>query len=136
MRVLQVSFLSAFALELLATISTAIIAVEVGLRLLYGQMAFREALFLLVLAPEFYLPLRLLGMRFHAGMSGTAAARRIFEVLDTPAPDRSAAAAELADEGPPSREPGRDGRELQPSSSGTCPTPIPGARSPPFNTSI
>jgi ATP-binding cassette subfamily C protein CydCD len=89
MRVLQVSFLSAFALELLATISTAIIAVEVGLRLLYGHLAFQEALFLLVLAPEFYLPLRLLGMRFHAGMSGTAAARRIFEILDTPAPDRS-----------------------------------------------
>jgi ATP-binding cassette subfamily C protein CydCD len=88
MRVLQVSFLSAFVLELLATMSTAIIAVEVGLRLLYGHMAFREALFLLVLAPEFYLPLRLLGMRFHAGMSGTAAARRIFEILDTPAPDQ------------------------------------------------
>jgi len=46
MRVLQVSFLSAFALELLATISTAIIAVEVGLRLLYGHLVFREALFL------------------------------------------------------------------------------------------
>ena len=89
MRVLQVSFLSAFALELLATISTAIIAVEVGLRLLYGHMAFREALFLLVLAPEFYLPLRMLGMRFHAGMSGTAAGKRIFEILDTPAPDGS-----------------------------------------------
>jgi len=88
MRVLQVSFLSAFALELLATISTAIIAVEIGLRLLYGHMDFREALFLLILAPEYFLPLRLLGMRFHAGMAGTAAARRIFEILDTPAQDR------------------------------------------------
>jgi len=64
LKVLQVSFLSAFALELLATISTAIIAVEVGLRLLYGHLAFREALFLLVLAPEFYLPLRALAPDF------------------------------------------------------------------------
>ena len=86
LKVLQVTFLSAFALELLATISTAIIAVEVGLRLLYGQMQFQEALFLLILAPEFYLPLRMLGLRFHAGMSGTTAARRIFQILDTPVP--------------------------------------------------
>jgi ATP-binding cassette, subfamily C, bacterial CydCD len=86
LKVLQVTFLSAFVLELLATISTAIIAVEVGLRLLYGQMQFQQALFLLILAPEFYLPLRMLGLRFHAGMAGTSAARRIFEVLDSPAP--------------------------------------------------
>ena len=86
LKVLQVTFLSAFALELLATISTAIIAVEVGLRLLYGQMQFQEALFLLILAPEFYLPLRMLGLRFHAGMAGTTAARRIFQILDTPVP--------------------------------------------------
>lgn len=86
LKVLQTTFLSAFALELLATISVAIIAVEVGLRLLYGQMAFQEALLLLILAPEFYLPLRMLGMRFHAGMQGTSAARRIFEILDTPVP--------------------------------------------------
>ncbi len=84
LKVLQVTFLSAFALELLATISTAIIAVEVGLRLLYGQMQFDEALFLLILAPEFYLPLRMLGLRFHAGMAGTSAARRIFQILDMP----------------------------------------------------
>jgi len=83
LKVLQVTFLSAFALELLATLSTAIIAVEVGLRLLYGQMQFQEALFLLILAPEFYMPLRMLGLRFHAGMAGTTAARRIFQILDT-----------------------------------------------------
>lgn len=88
LKVLQVTFLSAFALELLATISTAIIAVEVGLRLLYGQMQFREALFLLILAPEFYLPLRMLGLRFHAGMAGTSAARRIFQILDTKTENR------------------------------------------------
>src|SRR5512142_953244 len=84
LKVLQVTFISALALELLATISTAIIAVEVGLRLLYGQMQFQEALFLLILAPEFYLPLRMLGLRFHAGMAGTSAGRRIFQILDTP----------------------------------------------------
>ena len=80
--VLRVTFLSALVLELVATISTALVAVEVGLRLLAGGMTFQPALFLLLLAPEFYLPLRMLGLRFHAGMSGTSAARRIFEILD------------------------------------------------------
>ncbi len=86
MAVLRVTFLSALALELLATLSTAVIAVEIGLRLLYARMEFREAFFLLILAPEFYLPLRMLGMRFHAGMAGTSAAKRIFEILDLPSP--------------------------------------------------
>jgi ATP-binding cassette subfamily C protein CydCD len=89
--VLRVTFLSALVLELVATISTAIVAVEVGLRLLYGHLPFQQALFLLFLAPEFYFPLRMLGLRFHAGMSGTAAAVRIFEILDTPVPARPAA---------------------------------------------
>ena len=82
MGVLRVTFLSAMVLEMVATLSTAVVAVQVGLRLLYGQLAFEQALFVLVLAPEFYMPLRLLGLRFHAGMQGTAAARRIWEVLD------------------------------------------------------
>ncbi|HEX2991744.1 MAG TPA: thiol reductant ABC exporter subunit CydD [Anaerolineales bacterium] len=82
--VLRITFLSALALELLATLSTAVIAVEIGFRLLYARMEFREAFFILVLAPEFYLPLRMLGARFHAGMSGTTAAKRIYEILDTP----------------------------------------------------
>lgn len=81
--VLRVAFLSAFALEMIATISTAIVAVQVGLRLLYSQLDFERAFFVLVLAPDFYLPLRLLGTRFHAGMSGVAAAARIFEILET-----------------------------------------------------
>jgi ATP-binding cassette subfamily C protein CydD len=87
LRVLRIAFLSALTLELLATLSTAIVAVEIGLRLLYARMDFQQALFILVLAPEFYLPLRLLGLRFHSGMSGTSAARRIFEILDTPLPE-------------------------------------------------
>src|SRR5512141_1944929 len=84
--VLRITFLSALALELLATLSTAIIAVEIGFRLLYARMEFHEAFFILVLAPEFYLPLRNLGARFHAGMSGTTAAKRIYEILDAPLP--------------------------------------------------
>jgi ATP-binding cassette subfamily C protein CydCD len=80
--ILRVTFLSALVLELVATVSTALVAVEVGLRLLYGHMVFQQALFLLLLAPEFYIPLRMLGLRFHAGMAGTSAARRIFEILD------------------------------------------------------
>jgi ATP-binding cassette subfamily C protein CydCD len=82
--VLRITFLSALALELLATLSTAVIAVEIGFRLLYARMEFFEAFFILVLAPEFYLPLRMLGARFHAGMAGTSAAKRIYEILDTP----------------------------------------------------
>lgn len=82
--VLRVAFLSALALELLATISTALVAVGLGLRLVYARIPFQQAFFLLLLAPEFYLPLRLLGTQFHAGLSGVSAARRIFEVLETP----------------------------------------------------
>jgi ATP-binding cassette, subfamily C, bacterial CydD len=83
--VLRVAFLSALVLELVATISTAVVAVEVGLRLLYGRLAFGQAFSVLLLAPEFYLPLRLLGARFHAGMTGVEAGKRIFQVLDMPA---------------------------------------------------
>jgi thiol reductant ABC exporter CydD subunit len=85
MQVLRVTFLSALALELLTTLSTAIVAVEIGLRLLYAKMDFLPAFLILVLAPDFYLPLRQLGLRFHAGMSGATAAKRIFEILDLPA---------------------------------------------------
>ncbi len=87
MRVLRVGFLSALSLELLATLSVAIVAVEIGLRLLAGGIGFEQALFLLVIAPEFYLPLRNLGAKYHAGTEGKAAAERIFEVLDTPIPN-------------------------------------------------
>jgi ATP-binding cassette subfamily C protein CydCD len=84
MSVLRVTFLSALTLEMASTLSTAVVAVEIGLRLLYGQLSFEQAFFVLILTPEFYLPLRLLGAKFHAGMSGAAAAKRIFEVLDQP----------------------------------------------------
>ena len=84
MGVLRVTFLSALILEMVATIGTAIVAVGIGLRLLYGRLEFEQALFVLLLAPDFYLPLRLLGTRFHAGLSGLAASQRIFHLLDTP----------------------------------------------------
>jgi ATP-binding cassette subfamily C protein CydCD len=84
MQVLRVAFLSALVLELVSTLSTALIAVGIGVRLLYGQIAFIDAFFVLLLAPEFYLPLRMLGTRFHAGMAGVSAAERIFQVLDLP----------------------------------------------------
>jgi ATP-binding cassette subfamily C protein CydCD len=86
MSVLRVTFLSALVLEMVSTLSTAVVAVEIGLRLLYNQIAFEQAFFVLLLAPEFYLPLRLLGTHFHAGMSGVAAARRIFDILETQPP--------------------------------------------------
>jgi thiol reductant ABC exporter CydD subunit len=86
MGVLRLAFLSALALEALATLGTAVVAVEVGLRLLHARIAFREALFVLVLAPEFYRPLRALGSAFHAGMAGKEAAARIAEVLDAEGP--------------------------------------------------
>jgi len=82
MGVLRVAFLSALVLEMVATISTAVVAVQIGLRLLYGQLSFEQGFFVLLLAPEFYLPLRLLGARFHSGMEGVAAAQRIFEILE------------------------------------------------------
>lgn len=84
MNVLRITFLSALVLELLATISTAVVAVEIGLRLLYGKILFEQAFFILLLAPEFYLPMRNLGMRYHAGMTGVTAAGKIFTLLGQP----------------------------------------------------
>lgn len=86
MQILRVAFLSAFTLEMLATLSVAIVAVEIGVRLLHGGIDFEQALFLLVIAPEFYLPLRALGAKFHNATESKAAAARLFEVLDTPLP--------------------------------------------------
>ncbi|MEA4908809.1 MAG: thiol reductant ABC exporter subunit CydD [Anaerolineaceae bacterium] len=97
--VLRVTFLSALVLELVGTISTALIAVQVGLRLLYGHMPFEQAFFLLVIAPDFYLPLRNLGLRFHAGMNGVAAAERIFTVLNQPVKSALPGQTEPAGEG-------------------------------------
>lgn len=78
LKVLRIAFLSSLVMEWIGSLSTAVLAVQLGLRLLGGGIPFQEALFLLMLAPEFYLPLRLLGTRYHAALEGTAAADQIF----------------------------------------------------------
>jgi ATP-binding cassette subfamily C protein CydD len=83
MGTLKIAFFSSLVLEEGATISTAIIAVEIGLRLITGQLAFQPALFVLLLTPEFFQPLRQLGAKYHAGMTGTNAAQRIITLLET-----------------------------------------------------
>jgi len=87
MATLRVAFLSALVLELAAAVATALVAVEVGLRLLYGHLGYETALLVLLLTPEAFLPLRAVGAQFHASMEGAAAAGRAFEILDTPVPD-------------------------------------------------
>jgi ATP-binding cassette subfamily C protein CydCD len=78
---LRVTFLSSLILELVATISVALVAVAIGLRLMGGDMSLRAGLFALVLAPEAYLPLRQLGANYHASAEGVAAAEQVFAVL-------------------------------------------------------
>jgi ATP-binding cassette, subfamily C, bacterial CydD len=87
MATLRVAFLSALVLELTAAVATALVAVEVGLRLLYGHLGYETALLVLLLTPEAFLPLRAVGAQFHASMEGAAAAGRVFEILDTALPD-------------------------------------------------
>lgn len=89
MSTLRIAFFSSFILEEGATISAAIIAVEIGLRLLIAQMPFQTALFVLLLTPEFFLPLRLVAARYHAGMTGSIALQRIVEILETPVPSHA-----------------------------------------------
>lgn len=83
---LRITFLSGLILELVATLSVAVVAVAVGLRLLGGELSFSNALFVLVLAPEAYLPLRALGANYHASAEGASAAKQVFAVLETPLP--------------------------------------------------
>jgi ATP-binding cassette, subfamily C, bacterial CydD len=86
MAALRLAFLSALVLELAAALATAIVAVEVGLRLLAGHIGYETALLVLLLAPEAYLPLRNVGAQFHASAEGTAAADHVFELLDCQPP--------------------------------------------------
>ena len=86
MATLRVAFMSALVLELAATIATALVAVEVGLRLLAGHMDYRTALLVLILTPEAYLPLRNVGAQFHASTEGVTAAAQVFGILDAPLP--------------------------------------------------
>ncbi|GAA2528546.1 thiol reductant ABC exporter subunit CydD [Streptomyces koyangensis] len=111
LRTLRIAFLSSFALELLATLSVALVAVTIGMRLVHGDMDLYTGLVILVLAPEAYLPLRQVGAQYHAAAEGLAAAEEVFAVLETPVPDtgtRAAPAGALAFEGVTVRYPGRD----------------------------
>lgn len=86
LRTLRIAFLSSFALELLSTISVALVAVTVGMRLVHGEMDLYIGLVILILAPEAYLPLRQVGAQYHAAAEGLAAAEEIFAVLEEPLP--------------------------------------------------
>ncbi|MEV7994239.1 thiol reductant ABC exporter subunit CydD [Streptomyces sp. NPDC086077] len=110
MRTLRIAFLSSFALELLATISVALVAVTIGMRLVHGEMDLYIGLVILILAPEAYLPLRQVGAQYHAAAEGLAAAEEIFAVLETPVPasgTRTPPAGALSFEGVTVRYPGR-----------------------------
>ncbi|MEU8225463.1 thiol reductant ABC exporter subunit CydD [Kribbella sp. NPDC048915] len=85
---LRIAFLSSLALELLASLSVALVAVGVGLRVVDGRLGLETALMVLILAPEAYLPLRQVGMQFHASADGVAASEEVFRVLETPLPVR------------------------------------------------
>ncbi|SNX62411.1 ATP-binding cassette subfamily C protein CydCD [Streptomyces sp. TLI_55] len=116
MRTLRIAFISSFALELLATISVALVAVTIGMRLVHGEMDLYDGLVILILAPEAYLPLRQVGAQYHAAAEGLAAAEEIFEVLETPVPAAGTAAVPggaLTFEGVTVRYPGRSGDAVQ-----------------------
>ncbi|MDH6585838.1 ATP-binding cassette subfamily C protein CydCD [Streptomyces sp. SAI-133] len=112
MRTLRIAFISSFALELLSTLSVALVAVTIGMRLVHGEMDLYDGLVILILAPEAYLPLRQVGAQYHAAAEGLAAAEEIFSVLETPVPESGTAVAPagaLAFEGVTVRYPGRSG---------------------------
>ncbi len=81
LKVLRIAFLSALVLELIGTISTAMIAVYLGVSLVYGEVEFLPAFFILLLAPDFYAPLRQLGAAFHTGLSGKVSLTAVQEYL-------------------------------------------------------
>ena len=93
LKTLRVAFLSSFALELLSTLSVALVAVSIGFRLVDGRLDLYTGLLVLVLAPEAYLPLRQVGAQYHAAAEGLAAAEEVFAVLETPPPAAGTAPA-------------------------------------------
>ncbi|MGW7694280.1 thiol reductant ABC exporter subunit CydD [Streptomyces asiaticus] len=113
LKTLRLAFLSSLALELLSTVSVALVAVDIGMRLVHGEMDLFTGLVVLVLAPEAYLPLRQVGAQYHAAAEGLTAADEVFAVLERepsgvggpPAPD--ARGAGLALDGLVVRHPGR-----------------------------
>ena len=102
MKVLRFSFLSGFAMELLSSLAVALIAVAVGFRLLSGDLSLEVGLFVLLLAPEAFLPIRQVGVQFHAAAEGVAATEDVFDVLDA-ARDRDRGGARPHDAGTDAR---------------------------------
>jgi thiol reductant ABC exporter CydD subunit len=96
MEVLRTAFQTALVLEWGGTVATALVAVEISLRLMAGTMDFERALAVLIMTPEFFLPLRQLAIRFHAGAAGNAAADRMLAILETPAAGEGAVGAARA----------------------------------------
>jgi ATP-binding cassette, subfamily C, bacterial CydD len=94
MKVLRYAFLSGFVLEFMTAAAIGLVAATLGVRVISGNMPFEAAFLVLLLAPEFYKPLRELGVHRHAGMEGSAAAERIFEILSTPVPVRQGSATQ------------------------------------------
>ncbi|MFF2007785.1 thiol reductant ABC exporter subunit CydD [Streptomyces sp. NPDC058195] len=86
LRTLRIAFLSSFALELLSTLSVALVAVTIGMRLVHGELDLYTGLVVLILAPEAYLPIRQVGAQYHAAAEGLSAAEEIFAVLETELP--------------------------------------------------
>ncbi|MEJ2479267.1 MAG: thiol reductant ABC exporter subunit CydD [Acidihalobacter sp.] len=95
MAVLRVAFLSSLVLEFMATVSIAMVAVFIGFRLLYGDIHYLPGFFVLLLAPEFYLPLRNMGTQYHARMEAVGASEQIVKLLNTPLPGQRAGGHEL-----------------------------------------
>lgn len=95
MSVLRVAFLSSLVLEFLASVSIAIVAVLVGFRLLYGEMDFFYGFFALLLAPEFYFPLRNMGTHYHARLEAIGAAEKMLDILEQPFIEQSSSSASL-----------------------------------------
>ena len=126
---LKLTFLSSLILELLATVSVALVAVAVGLRLLDADMQFHAALFVLVLAPEAYLPLRALGANFHASADGMKAAEQIFELLET-TPSSATVSASVSVSVSVSVSP-RCGQKTRASASSASRSPMPAGGFPP-----
>ena len=96
MRTLRISFLSSFILELLATLSVALVAVTVGFRVAAGGMDLRTSLFILILAPEVFLPVRQVGVLFHDAADGMAAAEVSFGLIESGRPTAPKSDVEIA----------------------------------------
>ncbi len=97
MSVLRVAFLSSASLEFFSTISIAIVAVWMGFRLLWREMDAQQAFFILLLAPEFFLPLRKLGASYHARLEAVGAVQGILKILNTPVPSKQAKVKKIQD---------------------------------------